>query len=345
MIEVRDLPVAVPMPLALLASLVLTAPIALAWRRPLMVASAVWAMAVGFSAAVVPLSGRFTAIGLTVLLPFFVAAFSARRGAAVGLAVCVVGEALVFGLPSLPVDVPLVLLSWIGGVVLAERGRLVGQLRRTTAQLAAGRAAALRSAILGERARVARDLHDSTGHRLTVVALHAAAARRMWEVDRPRARAALATIERVTAEGLGELRQGFAATAAEADPISLSALVELVDRARAAGSPVELTLEGATARLPAAAFRVVQEALTNALRHAPGAPVRASVRCDAEHVAVEVVNATGPAPAPASTGHGGHGLVGMRQRVEACAGRLDWGALPDGGFAVRAELPLATVPA
>lgn len=349
MIEIRDLPVRVPMAVALLACLVLTAPIAVVWRRPLLVTSAVWAMAAGFSAVVMPLAGRFTAIGLTVLLPFLVAAFSGRRAAGLGLGVCVVGEALVFGLPALPGNGLLLLLSWVGGMVLAERGRLVGELRATTAQLAAGRAAALRSAVLQERARVARDLHDSTGHRLTVLALHATAARRMWETDRPRAQEALATIERVTAEGLAELRQGFADGTAEGDSVSLSGVVGLVDQARAAGLPVDLSLDVATESVPAAAgaaaYRVVQEALTNALRHAPGAAVAASVRCTPDLLAVEVLNGAASAPVPAATGHGGHGLAGMRHRVEACGGRLEWGARPEGGFAVRAELPLAVVPA
>ena len=80
------------------------------------------------------------------------------------------------------------------------------------------------------------------------------------------------------------------------------------------------------------------------LRHAPGAAVTASVRCREGLVTVEVVNTPGAAGSTPTDG-GGHGLVGMRQRVEACGGRLDWGVRPEGGFAVRAELPLAPVPA
>ena len=349
MLEVRDLPVRVPMPVALLGCLLLGAPLALAWRRPLVSTTAVWAAAVLFDSVVVPLDGRFTAIGLAFLPPFFVAAFSGRRGALAGLAVCVAGDALVFGRSFLLDGLPLLLLSWIAGAVLAERTRLVGQLRETTARLDAGRAAALRAAVLAERARVARDLHDSAGHRLTVLALHAEAARRRWDADRERAEAALATIERVASEALQELRQGFVSGAPEADPPSLAAVVALVEQARAAGARVALDVDGEASSLApasgATAYRMVQEALTNALRHAPGAAVTASVRCTGGQVSVEVVNEPADRPPPTRETGGGHGLVGMRQRVESCGGRLCWGARPDGGFVVRADFPAAVVPA
>jgi signal transduction histidine kinase len=227
---------------------------------------------------------------------------------------------------------------------------LVARLRANTELVATGRAAALRSAVLEERTRVARELHDSVGHRLTVLALHASAARRMWDGDRPRAEAAVATIARVAAEALAELQQGYAGTGTPDAGPDLAAVQDLVAGARAAGLPVVLQLTGPTAAAPAGtqltAYRVMQEALTNVLRHAPGASVTVDVRCAGDRLLVDVVNGAPAADRPdVSAPSPGTGLAGMRRRVEACGGQLEWGRRPEGGFTVRAEFPLAVVPA
>jgi signal transduction histidine kinase len=350
MLQVPGVSARVPVPVALAACLALAAPLALAWRRPVLATVAVQGAAAVVDAVVVPLPGLFAAIGLTFLPPFFGAAFATRRGAVAVLAVCCAGELIWAGAAGALSNLPLLVLSWAAGLVLAERGRLVGELREITELLARERESAVRYAVLEERARIAREVHDSVGHRLTVLALHASAARRMWETDGARAEAAVATIARVAGEALAELRRAHAGDAGTAGA-DLAAVTALVAGARAAGLPVRLAVDGSTAGVPAGtqatAYRVVQEALTNVLRHAPGAPVTAEVRCTGDRLTVEVRNAAPAAdPPPPGAGTGsGSGLAGMRRRVTACGGRLEWGARPEGGFAVRAEFPLAVVPA
>jgi signal transduction histidine kinase len=342
--------VRVPLPVALLGCLVLAAPLALAWRRPVLATVAVQGVAAVFSAVVLPLPALFAAIGLTFLPPFFGAAFATRRGAVAVLGVCCAGELAWAGGPGTLSNLPVLVLSWAAGLVLAERGRLVAELRETTALLERERESAVRYAVLEERARIAREVHDSVGHRLTVLALQASAARRMWDTDRARAEAAIATIGRVAGEALGELRRAQAGDA-ESAGADLAAVAELVAGARAAGLPVRLMVDGPTSGVPAGtqatAYRVVQEALTNVLRHAPGAPVTARLCCTGDRLTVEVRNAApGEDPGALDAGTvGGSGLAGMRRRVGACGGRLEWGPPPEGGFAVRAEFPLAVVPA
>jgi signal transduction histidine kinase len=133
--------------------------------------------------------------------------------------------------------------------------------------------------------------------------------------------------------------------AARAPQPGLSDLRELIDSARQAGMAVELTAPPALGRVPLSAgvcaYRIVQEALSNAGRHAAGAPVAVSVRQDADAVVLQVANGPGLPARPRVNGHGpGHGLVGMRERVELLGGSLSARPAPDGGFVVSAVLPL-----
>jgi signal transduction histidine kinase len=347
LVEVRAAPVRVPMVLASMACLVVAAPLAAAWKSPVVATIGAWAAAAVFAVVVTPLTGMLSPIGLVVLTPFFVAALADRRQSCIGLTVCCLGLVAAFGLSAFPRDLPLLLLAWGAGRVLGERTRLVGQLEATSALLVEQRATALRQAVLDERARVAGDLHDAVGHRLTVLALHAAAVRRMWNSDHGRAEAALATIAEVAEAALAELRQGLVNPEAEGSrAFPLSAVRALVNGARAAGLPVDIRTVDTARELVAvhpAAYRLLQEALTNVLRHAPGAAVRVTLRCSAGRLTVSVENTPGADPTRKGAG-GGSGLTGMRRRVESCGGRLTWGCRPDGGFAVHADLPSATVP-
>jgi len=339
----------VPMPVALLGCLVIAAPLALAWTRPLVMTVALWSAAALFSAFVTPLGTMFAAISLAFLPPFLVAYFGSRRSAVAGLAACALGGLLCFGGWNGFVrsyTFAAVLAAWIAGRILSARSGMVEELRSNNELLAGQREASVRQAVAEERARIARDLHDSIGHHLTIIALQAGAARRMWTSDPPKAKTALATVARVAAHGSAELRMGFDSGLPAGDaPLGAAPLTDiaaLVDNARAAGLPVSMHVEGNQPDLPGdielALFRVLQEALTNVLRHAPGAAADVTFRTTGSHVELVVANSAGD-QSSTWVGGGSHGQLGMRQRAEEYGGRLDYGHRPDGGFEVRAWFP------
>lgn len=207
---------------------------------------------------------------------------------------------------------------------------------------------------LAERGRLARELHDSVGHALTVTTLQAAAAARQVESDPDAARRSLAAIEEAGRSAmadldhvLGLLRAGDDASsgaARRAPARSLDDLPALVDDARHAGADVRLDVDdGASGALPRAtsheAYRVVQEALTNAVRHAPGRPVAVRVAVGERDLEVEVTNPVEPLGTPGAADSGGRGLAGMAERVRLLRGDLDAGP-HDGRWVVRARFPV-----
>ncbi|MCO7275052.1 sensor histidine kinase [Cellulosimicrobium cellulans] len=214
-----------------------------------------------------------------------------------------------------------------------------------------------------ERGRLARELHDSVGHALTVTTLQAAAAARLLDRDPVAARAALAAIEETgrTAMAdldhvLGLLRADAAAATRGGAPVrsparTLADLDALLDDARRTGVDVhlaqdEVLLPDVPRAVSQEAYRVVQEALTNALRHAPGEPVAVAVaRGPGSALVVEVRNALGPGTrrrAPGDPGRERRGLAGMRERTHLLRGEVSAGPAPDGGaWVVRATFPLA----
>ncbi len=355
LIEVRGLRgLSVPMPIAVLGCFTIAAPVALMWSRPLAMTVAVWAAAALFSVFVVPLAHLFTAIGLSFVPPFMVAYFCPRRRALVGLGLCCLGQLAAFGwggILSFASNTLFLLCAWVVGRVLHSRARLVDELRVNNALLAQQHEAGLRQAVAGERARVARELHDSIGHSLTIIALQAGAARRMWTSDPRKAQAALATIRPVAAQGAAELRLGFSTDLGPPGPLPVNPVTDvdaLLDNARAAGLTVSLRTDGEQPELSGgmqlAVFRVLQEALTNVLRHATGSVADVTVRNAGSHVELVVVNSASPEP-PAWPQAGTHGQRGMRQRVEIYGGQLQCGPRADGGFEVRARFPVGCIPA
>ncbi|TDQ44165.1 sensor histidine kinase [Actinorugispora endophytica] len=220
----------------------------------------------------------------------------------------------------------LYLVAGLGAALARLAPRLLGP--SPAERLAAAQA---RADSLAERNRLARELHDSIGHALSVVALQAGAAERVIDADPAFARTALAAIadtaRTATAEldhVLGLLREDRAPAA---PPRTLADLDALVDATRAAGARVDARLTGDPARVPGVVsretYRVCQEALTNALRHAHGAPVTLTVRVDTEHLSVHAAN---PLPAaPRRRTRGGRGLAGMGERVHLLGGTLDAG--------------------
>jgi signal transduction histidine kinase len=239
----------------------------------------------------------------------------------------------------------------LAGRLVAEHRAQNARLRALTAELVRERAAAERAAAAEERTRIARELHDVIGHEITVIALQADAAaaalarapeRAAVPIDRIRATAARTLTEMRRVVGL--LRDPEEIDGPEEDlrpQPGLADLPALVQEARAAGADVELVIDPPAAAPPPSlqlsVFRVVQEALTNARRHAPGAPVRVRVDGSGAALCVEVRSGRGRGARPPAGG--GHGLVGMRERVRMHGGALEAGPSGD-GFVVRAQLPL-----
>jgi signal transduction histidine kinase len=226
-------------------------------------------------------------------------------------------------------------------------------------------AALVEAAHQAERTRIARELHDVVAHQLSAIAVQAGAARiAAGSAQAPagsgQAQAeVLATVERLAREALTELNHLLGALRRERadDPArrpspTLGELETLLDAARAAGVPADLTVEGGPRALSPgielSCYRIIDEALTNVARHAPGAPTRVVLRYRPGALDIEVAN--GPAPggarpaAPRPTS-GGRGVRGMRERAELYGGRLDAQPCPGGGFAVTAAIPCGTVPA
>jgi signal transduction histidine kinase len=228
-------------------------------------------------------------------------------------------------------------------------GRLVQQWRSRARVAELNQDERARLAVAEERARIARELHDVVAHGVSVIAVQADAAQAVLDVDPERAREPLDVIRTSAREVLDEMRQLLALLRLDGDETvrpqpGLADLAELVASVRGAGLPVGLEVSGEVRPLPAgadlSAYRIVQEALTNVLKHAGAVPASVRVRHEPQAVTVEVRNASaGSGHRPASDGAGGHGLVGIRERVSLVGGALEAGPAPDGGFVVRASLP------
>ncbi|MFV2101482.1 sensor histidine kinase [Micromonospora sp. LOL_024] len=229
-----------------------------------------------------------------------------------------------------------VVAAWIAGNSVRARREYAAALRVHTAA----------EAVTAERLRIARELHDMVAHSIGVIAIQAGVGARVIDSQPAQARAALATIEaasRDTLAGLrrtlGTLRRGDGESAPVHPVPGLADLDRLVAAAGDAGVRVELREHGERA-VPAevglAAFRIVQEALTNVVRHAGVGACRVVVERGDQAVTVEVVDDGGGGP----IGVEGHGLIGMRERVRAVGGRFRAGPRPEGGFRVAACLPV-----
>ncbi|MGI5238522.1 sensor histidine kinase [Dactylosporangium sp. CA-139066] len=316
---------------AVLASVAVGLPLVVGWRWPVPAAALAWLAAAAYSRLGAPLVETLSEAGLVFVTSFLAGALSRRRMAAVGLVVCWAGHAATAANPEILGDEAAVLVFWLGGLAVNEMNRLVEQTRANNEILAGQEAAAARRAVVSERVRLARELHDVIGHSLTVVALQAGAARRLSATDPARVPAVMHTIAAAARDGLAALEP----TDAEPD------LVAIIEQTRATGLPLDTDVTDLAALAPpqrAVALRVIQEALTNVLRHGPGSRATVAVRRDGEQVSVRVTNS-----APDRPGSGpvmGRGLAGIRERVTAAGGRVSWGPRADGGFEVRAVLPL-----
>jgi signal transduction histidine kinase len=237
-------------------------------------------------------------------------------------------------------------IMFFGGPFVA--GRVMRRRRERETVLESEGEERARTAVADERARIARELHDVIAHAVSVVVLQARGARRMLPPDQGETRQALDTIERSASEALTEMRRLLSLLREQDEDLalapqpSLRRIGALAERARAAGLEVELKVDGPLDDLPAgldvSAYRIVQEALTNALKHAGPARATVQITRDDRELAIEVSD-DGRGTDGAESG--GHGLVGMRERVAVYGGRIEAGPRPAGsGFSLRVELPL-----
>jgi len=237
--------------------------------------------------------------------------------------------------------------AWLAGGAMRYRRERERALRRLTVDLEREREEKARAAVAEERVRIARELHDVVAHAISVIVLQARGGRRSLATDPEETREALDTIEATGSQALAEMRRLLGMLRRDDEQIALAPqpslrhLDALAAQVREAGLPVDLSVEGEPIALPPgvdlSAYRIVQEALTNALKHAGPATARVLVRYRKDDLELEIAD-TGVA-AGASDGEG-HGLVGMRERVSLYGGKIEAGPRDGGGFAVRARLPL-----
>lgn len=247
---------------------------------------------------------------------------------------------------NIPIEIAIVVLPLLAGLAWHDRDRAFRRAKETTTELLGMREAAVAEAVAAERLRIARELHDVSSHAVGVMVLQAGAASAQRLADPPRARAALDAVETAAVQATAEL-DALARTLTsdgEIEPWVGSddglggALTRLVERMRGAGLEIDLDL----GRLPldhrvaGVVYRTVQEALTNAARHAPGSAVRVAVGRGVDGVDVEVVDSGGGESDPVGSGFG---LEGLAERVRALGGDFGAGPRAEGGFAVRARIP------
>ncbi|HSL11929.1 MAG TPA: histidine kinase [Actinomycetota bacterium] len=338
-------------PEALGVALVVVAAVALVWRRRVPLAVAVVVSAASATAA---LFGFWPEFVIYLLIGLYTAAANVERRplvtvllpVAVLAAVAIsVGESAERGLNWAEIAFGLVMAALLPILI----GRMTFNRRR---RIVRDREVATRDAVAAERAAIARELHDVVAHHMSVMVVQAGAARTVVGADPEAAADALRQIEASGRTGLAEMRRlleilkADGAAGKRAPQPGLARLDELLAGMRATGLPVEAVVEGEPRPLPPgvdlSAYRIVQEALTNSLRHAGGASARVLLRYAPDALEIEVVD---DGRGPVDHDGGGHGLIGMRERVQLFGGELTAGAAPGGGFAVRARLPHQEQPA
>jgi signal transduction histidine kinase len=325
-----------------------------------------WPLAVAVTVAVVvvwqeALNGDLTENSLMPLLTFpmavyGVAAWCDRRRAFAGLVAVLVliwvevllsdntvtGDFLFTAL--------LVFGPWLVGRIVAARVELAAELSDKADRLEREQEKQAQLAVAEERARIARELHDVVAHNVSVMVVQAAAARRMIDHDASKAKEALGSVEQTGRSALREMRRVVGMLGQRDEELALAPqpsvdeLDWLIDRAREAGLEVDLTIEGEKKRLESgvdlSAFRIVQEALRNTLKHAGPARAQVTLRYGEHDVEVDVSDNGRGVRTPADNGAvTGQGLLGMRERVAMLGGEIEAGYRKDGGFGVHARLP------
>ena len=340
---------------AIPAGLLATLPLALRRKTPLVSFLLVWAGMVG----VMVFANGIDNDSIAFIAIFFVALYSLGRhtsGHEVSLgALAVLTNIVLFvlfdggavNLGAIAFATLFVGGPWAAGIAIKLRRDREFALSAENRQLERDQAEQARRAVAAERSRIARELHDVVSHAIAVTVLQARGARKMLGVDEDAVRRSLDAIEHTNAQALGDMRRLLSLLRdteddADTDPQpSLSRLDTLLAQVRESGLPVEVSVTGNGAEVPPgvdlSAYRIIQEALTNVLKHAgPDATARVQVRYGPDDLDVVVAD-TGTAP---SNGDGrGQGLIGIRERVSVVGGQVDAGPGETGGFIVKAHLP------
>ena len=310
------------------------------------------------AAAVSFVEGNFAPFAFSVFVAVIAAAFLLgmnrnRREALAGVPLIV--AVVVIAVRNQPtgsnddtVYITIILLcSWIGGFALSRKLAEAERKEERAEALTMEQARLAEEAVDEERSRIARELHDVVAHHVSVMTVQAGAVRRLLRPEQEREREALVSVEETGRKALTEMRRLLGVLKEEAAPAPLApqpgmaTLDTLLDQVREAGLPVELSTEGKPVELAPgvdlSAYRIIQEALTNALKHAGPARAWVVVRYADKNLELEIANDGRSDGANAGPGHG---LVGMKERVAVYGGELESGPRPGGGFAVRARLPI-----
>jgi signal transduction histidine kinase len=299
------------------------------------------------------------ALGVAILVAVYsVAAYGDRWVSLAGLAAAELGSAAIQLTPGkfenpTPVGNALIIgAAWLLGHFVGVRRVYTAQLERT-AELERTRAELARRAVAEERLRLARELHDVVAHSISVIAVQSGVGAHVADTQPEEAAKALAAIEVTSRAALTELRRLLGVLRQDSEPQGdlapvpgLADLDGLLAEVAKAGLAVKLRVEGTPSQLPAgvdlSAYRIVQEALTNVVKHAGPARAQVTIRYRDQDVTVVVTDDGRGAAAPTGDGRAGvgHGLIGMRERVQLFGGDLEVGPRPGGGFRVAARLPL-----
>jgi signal transduction histidine kinase len=328
----------------------------LRWRRraPLPATGAMMGAAIVQAAWLTSVDKTFVSVPLLALMMYSLGFHSEQREAVIGIVFAsVTAIALSYAFDPNDVLFPVgffFVMPWAGGRAMRHRLLLTRELAEKAARLEHQREERAAHAVADERARIARELHDVVAHSLTVMVIQAGAARRLVDRDPERVVEVAATIKTMGREALDEMRR-LVGVLREADerpelaPQPTVAEIEaLAERARAAGLEVELTVEGERRDLPPgvdlSAYRVVQEALTNTIKHANASSATVAVRYGEGELFVAVTDDGTGSGSEVDMPSGGHGLTGMRERVSLYGGELEAGERDAGGYEVRARFPL-----
>jgi signal transduction histidine kinase len=334
-----------------------TLPLAARRRFPLPVLATCVASGLAFAALDLPP----VFLGVAILVAVYsVAAYGDRWVSLAGLAAAAVGSAAIqltpgrFQWPTPVTNTLIIGAAWLLGHFAHNYRAYAARLEERTAELEQAREELARRAVTEERLRLARELHDVVAHAMSVIAVQSGVGAHVADTQPQEAAKALAAIEVTSRAALEELRRLLGVLRRDSEPQGdltpvpgLADLDGLLAEVAKAGLAVRLRVEGTPSQLPAgvdlSAYRIVQEALTNVVKHAGPARAQVVVGYRDQDVTVEVTD--DGRGVGASTGDGramvGHGLIGMRERVAAFGGDLEVGPGPDGGFRVAARLPLA----
>ena len=336
-----------------IVALLMTLPLALRRRLPLLVLAVVMGAALAQSLADADADVAGVLVIAIIAAAYSVAAHCRRRAAATG---GLVGLAALWGSVHLQgggignylFAGAIFVGAWLAGFVLRARHLRAEALQQKTEVLEREQEARSRAAVAEERARIARDLHDAVAHSVSVIVVQAGAERLALPEGETSTREVLRSIEETGRQALVEMRRLVEMLRKDDEELalapqpSLAHLELLVQQVREAGLPVELRREGEPRTLPPgvdlSAYRIVQEALTNALKHAGPARARVTVRYAPNQLELEVAD-DGAGTTSGADG-GGHGLVGMRERVAVFGGVLEADRRVEGGYRLRATLPL-----